>query len=44
MDFIEVDDTVFVERVAANVKGRAFGLKKIDEEEVFRFENFVAPY
>lgn len=44
MDFVEVDEAVFVEQVKVNVKGRAFGLKKLDEEEVFRFENFVAPY
>ncbi len=43
-NFIEVDDVVFATRVSMQVKGRAFGLKKIEQTETFRFENFVAPY
>lgn len=43
IDFAEIDDTVFASSVRVSIRGRAFMVKKIEQDEVVRFENFTPP-
>jgi len=43
VQFLSIQEQVFAKRVAMSMKGRAFGLKKLDENKVVAFENFTPP-
>ena len=42
-EFVTVGEAVFAHRVEMFVRGRAFGLKKITQDERYEFENFTPP-
>lgn len=43
VQFVRIEEQVFAERVSMRMQGRAFGLKKLEQDQVVRFENFTPP-